>query len=91
MAPEQARRTSDYTWDFRTDLNSVGLIAIEIFLPKTRYLDMKNKRDMHYVFLIWNSKDSSSKSIFLFSKVIARLAIEQRHRRWTDLEVIHFY
>lgn len=86
MAPEQAKRTSDYTWDFRTDLFSVGLIAIEIFLPQTRHLDMDNKRDMHYVFQIWKSKDSSSKSIYLFSKVIARLAIEQRHRRWSDLE-----
>ncbi len=86
MAPEQERRTSDYTWDFRTDLFSVGLIAIEIFLPVTRYLDKKSKRDMHYMFQLWKSKDDSSKSIFLFSKVIARLAIEQRHRRWSDLD-----
>ncbi|NGP46019.1 protein kinase [Bacillaceae bacterium SIJ1] len=86
MAPEQERRTSDYTWDFRTDLYSVGLVAIEIFLPQTRYLDMKKKRDMHYVFPIWKSKDASSKSLLLFSKVIARLAIEQRSRRWADLD-----
>lgn len=86
MAPEQAKRTSDYTWDFRTDLYSIGLIAIEIFLPKTRYLDMKDKRDMHYIFPIWKSKDASHKSLFLFSKIIARLAIEQRSRRWTDLD-----
>lgn len=86
MAPEQERRTSDYTWDFRTDLYAIGLIAIEIFLPQTRYLDKKNKRDMHYVFPIWSNKDASSKSLFLFSKVIARLAIEQRSRRWADLD-----
>lgn len=90
MAPEQAKRPSDYTWDFRTDLYSVGLIAIEIFIPETRYLDMRNKRDMHYVFSLWKRKDSSSKSISLFSKIISRLAIEQRSRRWADLdELLH--
>ncbi|WP_106496263.1 protein kinase domain-containing protein [Lentibacillus sp. Marseille-P4043] len=86
MAPEQAKRTSDYTWDFRTDLFSVGLIAIEIFLPKSRILDKKDKRDLHFIFQIWKDKDSSPKSIYLFSKVIARLAIEQRHKRWSDLD-----
>ncbi|MFY2157741.1 protein kinase domain-containing protein [Cytobacillus firmus] len=86
MAPEQEKRTSDYTWDFRTDLFSIGLIAIEIFLPVTRYLDKKEKRDLHYVLQLWRNKDDSSQSMFLFSKVITRLAIEDRHRRWSDLD-----
>ncbi|WP_062108734.1 protein kinase domain-containing protein [Bacillus niameyensis] len=90
MAPEQDRTTSDYNWDFRTDLYAIGLIAIEIFLPMTRYLDTKNKRDMHYVFPLWKSKDASPKSIYIFSKIIARLAIEERARRWADIdELLH--
>lgn len=45
---------------------------------------------MHYVFSLWKRKDSSSKSISLFSKIISRLAIEQRSRRWADLdELLH--
>ncbi|MCA1028655.1 protein kinase [Cytobacillus kochii] len=86
MAPEQSKRTSDYTWDFRTDLFAVGLIATEIFLPQTRYLDRENKRDIHYIFQIWKSKDPSSRSLNLFGKIIARLAVEQRSRRWADLD-----
>ncbi|KLV28625.1 protein kinase domain-containing protein [Priestia megaterium] len=86
MAPEQAKRTSDYSWDFRTDLFPLGLIAIEIFLPQTRYLDKEKIRDMHYIFPIWKSKDSSPKSVQLFSKIIFRLATEQRHRRWSNLD-----
>lgn len=86
MAPEQEKRTSDYTWDFRTDLYSIGLIAIEIFLPVTRYHDKRQKRDLHYVLQLWRDKDGSSQSMLLFSKVITRLAIEERHRRWSDLE-----
>lgn len=86
MAPEQEKRTSDYTWDFRTDLFPLGLIAIEIFLPETRSLEMKHIRDMHYIFQLWKGKDSSSKSVMLFSKVISRLATQQRHRRWSNLD-----
>jgi eukaryotic-like serine/threonine-protein kinase len=86
MAPEQVKRTSDYTWDFRTDLFPLGLIAIEIFLPRTRHLGMDQIRDLHSIFPLWKGKDSSAKSLQLFSKVISRLAIEQRHRRWADLD-----
>lgn len=85
MAPEQAKRASDYTWDFRTDLFPLGLIAIEIFLPITRLYDKEQLRDIHEIFTLWKKKDDSPKSIKLFSKVISRLAIEQRHRRWADL------
>ncbi|GAB6619843.1 protein kinase domain-containing protein [Bacillus cereus] len=86
MAPEQHTRASDYTWDFRTDLFPLGLIAIEIFLPGTRFIDTKDIRDMHNIYELWKEKDASSKSLRLFSRVISRLAIEQRHKRWADLD-----
>ncbi|AIQ65353.1 protein kinase [Paenibacillus stellifer] len=85
MAPEQERRTSDYTWDFRTDLFPLGLIAIEIFLPRTRHFGSDQIRDLHQVVSLWKKKDSSAKSITLFSKIITRLAAEQRHKRWSNL------
>lgn len=86
MAPEQEKRTSDYTWDFRTDLFPLGIIAIQIFLPKTRAMRREQLRDMHYIYQQWQSKDSSVKSVTVFSKVISRLAIEQRHKRWSNLD-----
>ncbi len=86
MAPEQKKRSSDYLWDYRTDLYPLGLIAIEIFLPKTRRFSIDVIRDLHYIYPIWKEKDSSERSINLFSKIITRLAIEQRHRRWSDLD-----
>lgn len=86
MAPEQERRTSDYSWDFRTDLFPLGLIAIEIFLPKARHFLKDQIRDLHYIFSLWQSKDSSPKSIYVFSKIISRLAAEQRHKRWSNLD-----
>lgn len=85
MAPEQSNRTSDFSWDFRTDLFPLGLIAIEIFLPQTRRFGPDQIRDLHQIYPLWRSKDPSSKSIFVFSKIITRLAAEQRHRRWSDL------
>lgn len=84
-APEQAKRTTNFDWDFRTDLYSIGLIAIEIFLPKTRKLVDSLRRDLHFVFELWKEKDNSPKSIKLFTKVISRLSVEQRFRRWTNL------
>jgi serine/threonine protein kinase len=86
MAPEQAKRASDYIWDFRTDLFPLGIIAIQIFLPKTRLMQKEQIRDMHYIFPLWLSKDSSPLAVTLFSKVISRLAVEQRHRRWSSLD-----
>ena len=49
-------------------------------------MGMKHIRDMHYIFQLWKEKDSSSKSVMLFSKVISRLATQQRHRRWSNLD-----
>ncbi|WP_286923203.1 MULTISPECIES: protein kinase domain-containing protein [Lysinibacillus] len=86
MAPEQEKRTSNYTWDFRTDLFPLGLIAIEIFLPETRSMGINQIRDMYHIFQLWKDKDSSSRSLMLFSKVISRLATPQRHRRWSNLD-----
>lgn len=86
MAPEQEKRTSDYTWDFRTDLFPLGIIAIQIFLPKTRAMRREQLRDMHYIYTQWQSKDRGAKSITVFSKVISRLAIEQRYKRWSNLD-----
>jgi len=90
MAPEQAKRTSEYVWDFRTDLFPLGIIAIEMFLPNTRHFSSEQIRDMHRVFPLWQGKDSSTKSMIVFGKLVARLAAEQRYKRWSDLsELIH--
>lgn len=86
-APEQARIASNISWDFKTDLFPVGLMAMELFLKKTQQLPRKELLDLHFIYKMWQAKDNSPRSKALFTKVISKLANE-RHRRFSDLDAL---
>lgn len=85
-APEQESIIEHYEWDYRTDLFPIGLIAIELFLPKARILTEDELRDLQEIFEIWKEKDGSLKSKRFFSKVIVKLSNLERVRRANGLE-----
>lgn len=88
LPPEQERILSNYVWDFRTDLFPIGLIAIEMFLPKLRFASRDDLRDLHYVRDFWIKKDDSHISKLIFHKLIVNLSSIHIGRRFNNLNEI---
>lgn len=86
-APEQEKRTSNFEWDFTTDLFPVGLIAIELFIKEARKYSEEHLRDMEYIFEKWKTENLSINHVF--SKLIVKLCSTNRARRFNDFEEIY--
>lgn len=86
-APEQEKRSSNYNWDFTTDLYPVGLIAIELFIPKAREYSEEHLKDLEYIYSKWKSEDI--KANLLFSKVISRLSSPNKAKRFNNFNEIY--
>lgn len=86
-APEQEKRTSNYNWDFTTDLYPVGLIAIELFIKSAREYSEEHLKDLEFIYEKWKSDDK--KANLLFSKVISRLSSPNRAKRFNNFEDIY--
>lgn len=86
-APEQEKRTSNYNWDFTTDLYPVGLIAIELFIKGAREYSEEHLKDLEFIYEKWKSDDK--KANLLFSKVISRLSSLNRAKRFNNFEDIY--
>jgi len=85
-AAEQERIIEDYDWDFRTDIFSVGLIAIELFLHEVKQFQDDELRDLHEILNIWLKKDDSYRSRRVFSKIIVKLSNSKRVKRSNSID-----
>lgn len=86
-APEQEKRTSNFNWNFTTDLYPVGLIAIELFIKDSRSYSEEHLKDLEYVYQKWKSDDK--KANLFFSKVISRLSNPNIAQRFNNFEDIY--
>lgn len=86
-APEQEKRTSNYNWDFTTDLYPIGLIAIELFIKSAREYSEEHLKDLEFIYEKWKSDDK--KANLLFSKVISRLSSPNRAKRFNNFDDIY--
>ena len=86
LAPEQESVTANMKWTFQTDLYPVGIIATEMFVPKTRQLSDKDIRDIQIVSKEWFEKDSSDISKRLFKKIVANLLNDVKALRFNTID-----
>lgn len=86
LAPEQESVSTNMKWTFQTDLYPVGIIATEMFVPKTRHLSNKEIRDIQIVAKEWFEKDNSESSKVLFKKIVANLLNEIRALRFNNID-----
>lgn len=86
LAPEQESVSTNMKWTFQTDLYPVGIIATEMFVPKTRHLPNKEIRDIQIVAKEWFEKDNSESSKILFKKIVANLLNEIRALRFNNID-----
>ena len=86
-APEQEKRSSNYNWDFTTDLYPIGLIAIELFIPEARKYSEEHLKDLEFIYSKWKSENK--KANLLFSKVISRLSSPNMAERFNNFEDIY--
>ena len=85
LAPEQERVTANMNWTFQTDLYPLGIIATEMFIPKTRNIPDKDIRDIQIVAKKWLEKDNSYEAQLLFKKIIANLLNEIKALRFNSI------
>lgn len=86
LAPEQENVTANMKWTFQTDLYPVGIIATEMFAPKSRQLSNKEIRDIQIVAKEWFEKDQSDVSKKLFKKIVSNLLNEVKALRFNTIE-----
>lgn len=65
----------------------VGLIAIELFIPKAREYSEEHLKDLEYIYSKWKSEDI--KANLLFSKVISRLSSPNKAKRFNNFNEIY--
>lgn len=86
LAPEQESVSANMKWTFQTDLYPVGIIATEMFVPKTRHLPHKDIRDIQIVAKEWFENDNSESSKTLFKKIVANLLNEVKALRSNSID-----
>lgn len=86
MAPEQVKIATNEKWNFQTDLFPLGLISIEMFVPKMRSESSKDLRDLHFVITEWEKQCKNPNELSYFKKVIVNLCNETRALRFNNLE-----
>ena len=86
MAPEQIKVAPNEKWNFQTDLFPLGLIAIEMFVPKMRDEFNKDLRDLHYVINAWKEVSNEEKELTYFKRIIVNLSNPTRALRFNNLQ-----
>ncbi len=86
LAPEQEKVAPNMRWTFQTDVYPVGIIATEMFIPRTRQLPHNEIRDIQIVANEWLNKDGSEISKLLFKKIIANLLNDIRALRFNSID-----
>lgn len=87
-APEQKNVTSDYKWNFKTDIYPLGIIAIEMLEP-----DLRNKfdliKDIEKLKEYWDNKYKNETIMQdFFSSIIVKLIHPKRFRRFSTIETL---
>lgn len=86
MAPEQVKVATNQKWNFQTDLFPLGLISIEMFVPKMRIESNQDLRDLHFVIKKWEKQCKNSDELNYFKKIIVNLCNETRALRFNNLK-----
>ena len=86
MAPEQVKVATNQKWNFQTDLFPLGLISIEMFVPKMRIESNQDLRDLHFVIKEWEKQCKNSDELNYFKKIIVNLCNETRALRFNNLK-----
>ena len=71
-------------WTFQTDLYPIGIIATEMFIPRTRDFVHKDIRDIQIISKEWYAISDNAKIVF--KRIISNLLNEIRALRFNDID-----